>query len=645
MSAENVGKNDETLRRMLADAEAGKPVYISSVHSRFVALPEEQSDRIVLVVEPLGAGGEKAWELKLPKLGFCSASEKKFVREYVNAEVYNILSGMGARSMTIFVDPASREEGELAESLNEAFCVNKARAERSGYGRAINVLDRMIAAVHPGESPFRFKFRPLSRSPAIELSRKERAITTPEASPKRDSLSAFRRCAAGLAGKAFCGIDVGGTDIKAVLVDDGRIVDYKEYDWFPASFLRSRQLVDPIILLTRLLQARLWLNRAPMAGDRREELLRQIAVAMDKDADDAAISEALEGLKAKGLDLSLVFDGIGLCFPDVVVRNKIVGGEVYKTRGIRSNPAIDYESDFAELTELDTKLKAWVKPDGVVRIINDGPMASFTAAVEIAASPKAYEVANGVFAHTLGTELGTGWVTETGAIPDIPLEVYNFIIDLGSRPERAYEPDDLRSVNNFNTGLPGTLQKYCSQSGVFRLAMKYFPAERPDLFRELQDKGYIVRRKGGGGVGGNAREAAGAPSDDTLGWYVPTEPVDQRKPFLEHMMKLPDREKDETNRKIWREIGEFLAVTLLETKRVFDPGTDERFLFGRLVKNQTCFDLMVEGGRSIVPDLSLIVAGTGMANTALMKELESHPVFTVAQFAQAIGAVYFANSR
>jgi hypothetical protein len=178
---------------------------------------------------------------------------------------------------------------------------------------------------------------------------------------------------------------------------------------------------------------------------------------MDKDAGDEAMERALAGLEAEGLDQELRFDGIGLCFPDVVVKNKIVGGEVYKTRGIRKNPAIDYESDFAELTDLDLRLKAWVRPGGRVRIINDGPMASFTAAVEIAASPEADEVANGVFAHTLGTELGTGWVTETGAIPDIPLEVYNFIVDLGSWPERSYEPDDLRSVNNFNTGLPGTL--------------------------------------------------------------------------------------------------------------------------------------------------------------------------------------------
>jgi hypothetical protein len=625
-----------SMREMIADAEAGKPVYISRVHGEFAALPEGERDRLVLAARPLDEGGEKAWELALPRLDRCSADEKSFVYEYVDAEVYNILSSAGAREMIVYADSGSREAVALAESLNEAFCVAKPRAQRRGYGRAINVLDRMIAAIYPGEPPFRFRVEPLSRLTAESAAPAPRAPTA--ASSADESLSAFRRCAAGLEGKAFCGVDIGGTDIKAVLVDDGEVVDFKEYDWFPANFVRSRQLVDPILLIVRLLQARLWLRRAPMAEERREELLSLLAPAMGKKAGDAAMAEALAALAAEGLDGSTRFDGIGLCFPDVVVRNKIVGGEVYKTRGIRNNPDIDYETDFAVLTGLDARLAAWVKPEGEVRIINDGPMAAFAAAVEIAASPKAGDVARGVFAHTLGTELGTGWVTAAGAIPDIPLEVYNFVIDLGSRPERAFEPDDLRSVNNFNTGLPGTLQKYCSQSGVFRLAMKYFPAERPDLFRELRDKGFIARRAPG------AAAAPAAAANAAEGWYVPTEPVDQRKPFLEHMMKLPERDGDETNRKIWREIGEALAVTALETERILAPGTAERFLFGRLVKNRACFDLMAEGARRIMPGLALTVAGTGMANTPLMRALERHPEFTVAQFGQAIGAVYFANA-
>ena len=42
-------------------------------------------------------------------------------------------------------------------------------------------------------------------------------------------------------------------------------------------------------------------------------------------------------------------------------------------------------------------------------------------------------------------------------------------------------------------------------------------------------------------------------------------------------------------------------------------------------------------------DPQVDVADAGMANTDLMKQLEADPEFTVAQFAQAIGAVYYGN--
>ena len=95
---------------------------------------------------------------------------------------------------------------------------------------------------------------------------------------------------------------------------------------------------------------------------------------------------------------------------------------------------------------------------------NDGPMAAFTAAVEQAAAGA--DVSRGFFAHTLGTELGTGWVRPDGSIPEIPLEVYNFIIDLGSFPQKQYDANDVRSINNFNTLLPGTLQTGHFSGGV-----------------------------------------------------------------------------------------------------------------------------------------------------------------------------------
>jgi len=602
---------------LIEKAKAGRSVYITDLHALFGGLADRESCRFACVVEMLDGTGPRRFDMRVPRVEGLDGEERAFVEDYIRAEVYNIISALGGRRMAVYSDQGSAELLAILHRLPAVFGIGLPRSARPGYGRAVNVTDRMIGALSPGTPAFSFEFGPLEEAPTAMRPRP----------PSVDLIGFFRGRTERLEGKALIGLDVGGTDIKAVLVDDGGIVDYAEYDWYPASFLLSRQLVDPICLIVRLLLARLWIHRLGEADSRRAALVEPAAKALHKSTGSAEMARTLVDLEAAGLDKGLRCDGIGLCFPDVVVRNKIVGGEVYKTRGIRSNPAIDYERDFAELTDLDVRLREWVAPGSAVRIINDGPMAAFTAAVEMAASPDATDVARGVFAHTLGTELGTGWVTETGAIPDIPLEVYNFIIDLGCWPERAFEPDDLRSLNNFNTGLPGTLQKYCSQSGVFRLALKRFSSERPDLLRELEEKGFVERR----------------PADGTEGWYVPTEPVDQRKPFLEHMMNLPDREKDDTNREIWREIGKSLAVTLLETRRILEPGTDLRFLFGRLVKNAACFDLMVEGARSVDPGIVLAVAGTGMANTPLMKQLKEHPHLTVAQFAQAIGAVYFAN--
>ena len=38
-------------------------------------------------------------------------------------------------------------------------------------------------------------------------------------------------------------------------------------------------------------------------------------------------------------------------------------------------------------------------------------------------------------------------------------------------------------------------------------------------------------------------------------------------------------------------------------------------------------------------------ANDALANTALMQQLAAHPIYTVAQFAQAVGAIYYACLR
>jgi hypothetical protein len=255
--------------------------------------------------------------------------------------------------------------------------------------------------------------------------------------------------------------------------------------------------------------------------------------------------------------------------------------------------------------------------------------------VEWAASGKAFDLKKGIFAHTLGTELGTGWVDGEGKIPEIPLEVYNSIIDLGSYIQKEYDPDDIRSINNFNTNLAGTLQKYASQSGAFRLAIKYFSEQRPDLIKEIEQKGFVKYKDSLSGKG----------------IYIELEQRDMRKPFLEFLMGLPDRESDaDINdeeaaiRKLWMDIGEYMAVTWCETERLLNPEVKSRILFGRLVKNKTCFELMKKGAEKIKPGLSFKAADETMSYSPLMKQLEENEEYTVAQFAQAVGAVYYGNA-
>ena len=92
---------------------------------------------------------------------------------------------------------------------------------------------------------------------------------------------------------------------------------------------------------------------------------------------------------------------------------------------------------------------------------------------------------------------------------------------------------------------------------------------------------------------------------------------------------------------ILRQLGESLAVTWLETEHILSPACKERTLYGRLVKNAACFELLLEGARRLVPGIQLSNADEELARTPLMRQLRENPRHTIAQFAQAVGAVYY----
>lgn len=611
---------------LVDEAVAGRSVYISTVRTAFAALPDAEAFELVARLAAFG-GDDAVFRFRLPVLAVLPADQRAFVTEYVLASLYNIISTLGGRSLELSSPHA--DAATLAEAFRTGFGIGLPRLDRPGYGRAVNVSERVDEAVSPADAPSLGHFTVTTGVATPPGASAAEAGAAPGAAADTRTAPAVpgrivelcRMSTQGLDGTTVCGMDIGGTDIKLALAVDGRVERFVEYDWFPAAFRTIEEMIDPILALARVL--RLEAARLRGATTDAEALAAALAPAWAHGAGPAefeAAAHAGETLVPAGFG----YDAIGVCFPDVVVRDKIVGGEVYKTRGMRAALGAGYEAAFRRLSHLDVALRELVRAGGAVGIINDGPMAAFTAAVEMgAANPDS--IANGVFAHTLGTELGTGWVTEDGVIPDIPLEIYNCVIDLGSHPERAFGPDDVRSVNNFNTLVPGTLQKYTSQSGVFRLAAKYLPADDPALFAELLERGLLVERPDG--------------------LFVPTEPKDLRKPLLEFLMAAAEGDAHPAVQRIFREIGEFMAVAWLESRWLLDPAAQLRILFGRLVKRRTCFELMVEGARSIAPELALAVADDELANTPLMAELRDSRDYTVAQFAQAIGAIHYANLR
>jgi hypothetical protein len=603
----------------LAGAHAGESVFITDVRAALDSLPRQEPIHFLLAL-PDGVN-IKYFKVSLPADEPATELELKFITNFVEAEVYNHLTTLGGISLEVYVNLEASWAQEIAEGLIETFGINTSRAERVGYARITNVADRMQNALYPPSSDGKLKKFEINIHSSDEF---PGAPAPYQFQAPRTNV--FADVASGLEDRIICGLDVGGTDIKAAISVRGRLAGLKEYDWNPATFGRAEELIDPVVAIASLLRARVSLDELPPNSER-NALAKVVEQAMRKDAELTDIQNAVIQAEEVLGDSLIPLDAIGLCFPDVVVKNKVVGGEVPKTKGMRDNTAIDFEDQFSKITDIDERLMEVCRKDGAVMITNDGPMASFTAAVELAASPDAHQIADGVFAHTLGTDLGTGLVLGDGTIPEIPLEAYNMVVDLGSFPARKMPAADARSMNNTNTGIAGTLQRFTSQTGAFRLAMKYFPTDRPDLIEEIRTAGYI----------------RSLSEDDQVLEVVPESPQDMRKALLAHLMELTTREHDAATERVFREIGMFLAVVWQETEYILQTGISSRFLFGRLVKVSRCFDLMCEGAAERESQVELIAADGEMAFTPLMKALDAEADYTVAQFGQAIGAVYFGN--
>ena len=557
------------LSQWLEQARAGRPVWLPDMRARCAALP----DRIDVTMQlTLCDGTKRDFPLPLPRWN--SDDQRQFVLQYITACVWNTLSALSGRELSFYLDPCETEAAAQLQKLDTVFQVRQ--PHRREYGKVVNIADRLCRAF--GCGPFAFTLRD-----------KRDYVPAPPFVPPQGALTQQLRAAARRCGHGVCcGIDIGGTDIKAAVSMDGRLVCVKEYDWDPSASPTPEGITGPIVLLVRLMAC-------CAAG-----MTPALRAALDKNAPDECIARAVSASPALPLDV------LGVSFPDVVIRDRIVGGESPKTRGMRDNPAQDYESAFARLGDLLSLLRPLCRDGAAVHMTNDGHIAAFTAAAELAWQGDP-DLSGGVVAHALGTDFGMGFLYGDGSIPEMPVELYDFLLDMGSFPQRELSPDDLRSTRNENSGLPGA-RRYVGQAAAFRLAYEADPA--------LLD-GFTQRR---------------GP--------VLTVPSALRKDCLAHLM---DRAAsgDPAAQQVFRQVGRNVGQISRELSLLLAPATDTRYLFGRFVKESTCFRLLQEGCREIVPSLHLEAADEELSCTPLMRALAAQNV-TVAQFGQAIGAMYFA---
>lgn len=570
------------LRELLEEARAGAPLWLCELRQAFARAP----DGVPAVLRLRSFDGRvRDWRLTLP--AFQNEEERRLIRGYLRANAYNALSVCGGYELTLFAPPEARA---IAESLPEVFDA-KARRHR-GLARSVLVANRMARAFDGHE--FTCAVRDIGQyEPAAPA----------EAPPRGGLAERLRRLCAAAEEKNCIGVDVGGTDIKLAASAKGRLVAVKEYDWNPAAYDTAERIIEPILTLTRLLRARI-------AAEGDDVLCAGLSPALKENASDAEMRQAAEAAERALGERVDVLDAVGVSFPDIVLYDRVVGGETPKTDGLRRAAGERYEEQFARLGALKERLLRLCRTGGVCRIANDGSMAAFTAAAELACGAAPERIGGGVIAHSIGTDLGTGWLNERGEIPQLPLEFYDILIDLGSFPAAALPAGDLRSIRNENSGLPG-VRRYVGQAAAYRLAWELDP-------RLLE--GFAEER------GGMLR--------------IRTEPEDLRKPCLEHLMRRADG-GDRAAEEIFRRIGRHLGAVNAELEFLLRPAADRRFLFGRFVKSGRCFALLREGFSERPSGVSLENGGEGLAETSLMRQLAARSDGAVAQFAQAVGALYY----
>ena len=274
-----------------------------------------------LVLSSNGCGRYSSWVLPCDTI---IEENYPLWESYLLAILNNIIVTYGGEKLTLFYNLSSKPVKKLFDNVVAEFQLDNCKNNRTGFGVYINYINRMNPYLELN------KFSILSKDISYWQPPKDSEIIYLYGDEKKhQSIKSLKEAALSLEGKVFCSLDVGGNSIKGAVIQDGEICVLKEHRWYPSSCKTSKEMLTPILCMIRVL--RQFTHMLNLRN--KDELVRELAKTKLSDDELERQAKVLEHT----CPTKMLFDAIVIGFPDIVVKNKIAGGETFKQIGIKKH--------------------------------------------------------------------------------------------------------------------------------------------------------------------------------------------------------------------------------------------------------------------------------------------------------------------
>ena len=585
-----------------------RPLFLSDVQEKIALLPAAEKQELRFLVTMNKQKQFRQLAFLLPKSSVLETYHD-LCRRYILAMLDNMIVSFGGASLDIYFDTCDTTLSEMLRYALAEFDLDRKDNFRTGHGGYINYVNRMNTFLGLGR--FNMSLLDIREWKEPDPSQEFRLY----GAEQQDS-ELLRRSALEMEGKCFCSLDVGGNSIKGAVVKGMEIAFTKEYQWFPTGIKTADEMNGHQLLMLRFLGSYAGAMEAGI-----DLAVSTVTRALCSDASCQTVLAAAEYLEARGVNPQRRFDAIVIGFPDIVVFNKIAGGETFKQQGMKFNPDIDYETEFSKTSNLDTLARPYAKEGAPVIVLNDTNTASYLISVEQSLAENTLIDEQGMFINTVGTEMGTGFVSRGGTIQYIPLEGYQHVIDLGNTDYCKYPLNDLRSINNMNTAIPGTVQKYITQLGLFRMAMSEFMEKDKSVIEYMAAQKLIHFN----------------PDTDLV--EMITIPINTREKLTLFLTEKMLEQKNPVMETVIRTMGKAMGILIDQDLLLFPEIKPRRLISGGIMANDDVFRLFSDALKKHNPSYEIIRLDENIVIHPLLKKIPREK----RNFTVAVGSAFIGN--